>query len=249
MIFDLIAAHQPSAGPSVWTPAALFTNGELGFWLDSSDYSTLFQDSAGTTPVTGTGQPIGKWKNKVGQVRFDFIQATAAARPLSAANSGKPCVRYDGVDDQLATNNGAGSTITNNGFTLALGQKRTTNPPAGTRAFYGANGSVIGLQNQIAGYVFAQGLGQTLNSAVIISLTTANVLMSYAGIGLAPITVRLNGTVATGTSAPTSGTIGDVMRIVGGPENNCDISQAVFINRILTPAEITLLETYIAGKQ
>lgn len=38
---------------------ALFANGEQGFAYDFSDFSTMFQDSAGTTPVTAAGQPVG----------------------------------------------------------------------------------------------------------------------------------------------------------------------------------------------
>ncbi len=40
-------------------PRSLFAAGEQGIWLDPSDFSTLFQDSAGTTPVTALGQPVG----------------------------------------------------------------------------------------------------------------------------------------------------------------------------------------------
>ncbi len=39
--------------------AALFANGEQGAWYDPSDFSTMFQDSAGTTPVTAVEQPVG----------------------------------------------------------------------------------------------------------------------------------------------------------------------------------------------
>jgi len=38
---------------------ALFASGEQGAWYDPSDLSTMFQDSAGTTPVTADGQPVG----------------------------------------------------------------------------------------------------------------------------------------------------------------------------------------------
>jgi hypothetical protein len=37
----------------------LFGADEQGVWLDPSDMSTMFQDSAGTTPVTDVGQPLG----------------------------------------------------------------------------------------------------------------------------------------------------------------------------------------------
>ena len=38
----------------------------LDVWLDGSDASTLFQDAAGTNPVTATGDPVALWKDKSG---------------------------------------------------------------------------------------------------------------------------------------------------------------------------------------
>lgn len=42
-----------------FSPASLFANGEQGVWYDPSDFSTMFQDAAGTRPVTAMGQPVG----------------------------------------------------------------------------------------------------------------------------------------------------------------------------------------------
>ena len=43
-----------------FSPASLFADGVIGVWYDPSDIDTLFQDSAGTTPVTtASGQPVG----------------------------------------------------------------------------------------------------------------------------------------------------------------------------------------------
>lgn len=42
-----------------FSPFALFSAGEQGFIYDPSDFSTLFQDNAGTTPVTAVGQTVG----------------------------------------------------------------------------------------------------------------------------------------------------------------------------------------------
>jgi hypothetical protein len=42
----------------------LFQNGEQGWWWDPSDFSTLFQDAAGTTPVTAVEQPVGLMLDK-----------------------------------------------------------------------------------------------------------------------------------------------------------------------------------------
>jgi len=42
-----------------FSPADLFKLGEQGAWYDPSDLTTMFQDRAGTTPVTADGQPVG----------------------------------------------------------------------------------------------------------------------------------------------------------------------------------------------
>ncbi len=49
---------------NIFTPAELFTTGVNGAWYDPSDFSTLFQDAAGTTPVTAVGQPVGLMLDK-----------------------------------------------------------------------------------------------------------------------------------------------------------------------------------------
>ena len=49
-----------------FSPSALFAGGTEGAWFDPSDIDTLFQDSAGTTPVTTAGQPVGLMLDKSG---------------------------------------------------------------------------------------------------------------------------------------------------------------------------------------
>jgi hypothetical protein len=49
--------HSPFSRP--FSPASFFANGEQGWWYDPSNFATLFQDSAGTTPVTAMEQPVG----------------------------------------------------------------------------------------------------------------------------------------------------------------------------------------------
>ena len=65
-------------------PRSLFASGEQGIWLDPSDFSTLFQDAAGTTPVTAVGQPVGKILDKSGRGNH-ATQTTAASRPTVEA--------------------------------------------------------------------------------------------------------------------------------------------------------------------
>lgn len=56
MLMAYAAAFASTKG---FTPSSLFAAGEQGVWYDPSDFSTMFQDSTGTTPVTAVGQPVG----------------------------------------------------------------------------------------------------------------------------------------------------------------------------------------------
>ena len=42
-----------------FSPASIFSSNEPGVWYDPSDLTTLFQDPAGTIPVTGPAQTVG----------------------------------------------------------------------------------------------------------------------------------------------------------------------------------------------
>lgn len=89
---------------SAWTPATLFAASEQGVWYDPSDFITMFQDSAGTTPVTAVGQPVGLMLDKSGRGNH-ATQDTAAARPVLATG-----IDLDGVDDTMAQSGGGAST-------------------------------------------------------------------------------------------------------------------------------------------
>ena len=55
-----------------------------GAWFDPSDLSTLFQDAAGTTPVTAVEQPVGLWLDKSGNGNH-ATQSITASRPTLTA--------------------------------------------------------------------------------------------------------------------------------------------------------------------
>lgn len=83
--------------------SGLFGAGEQGAFYDPSDFSTLFQDSAGTTPVTAAGEPVGRMLDKSGRGNH-ATQPTAAARPtLQQDASGFWHLATDGVDDAMQT--------------------------------------------------------------------------------------------------------------------------------------------------
>lgn len=65
-------------------------------WLVPSDMSSLFQDSAGATPVTASGQPVGRILDRSGAGNH-MAQVTAPSRPVWQSNA----LQFDGIDDIL----------------------------------------------------------------------------------------------------------------------------------------------------
>jgi hypothetical protein len=53
------ATSLPVTDITEFDPSSLFAASEVGNWFDPSDLSTMFTDSAGTTPVTAPGQNVG----------------------------------------------------------------------------------------------------------------------------------------------------------------------------------------------
>jgi hypothetical protein len=84
-------------GGAFWTPGAtilgsssqnlnqliksLFASSEQGFAYDPNDLTTLYQDAAGTIPVTAVGQPVGLMKDKSGRNNHAY-QSVSASRPI-----------------------------------------------------------------------------------------------------------------------------------------------------------------------
>ena len=87
----------------VFVISNLFAAGEQGVWYDPSDFSTMFQDAAGTIPVTAVGQPVGRILDKSGRGNH-ATQTTSTKRPvLQQDANGKYYLLFDGIDDALQT--------------------------------------------------------------------------------------------------------------------------------------------------
>jgi len=91
-----------------FSPASLFAGGIAGAWYGPSDLSTLFQDSAGTTPVTTAGQPVGLMLDNSGNDNH-ATQTTAARRPTYQTGPARATI--DKVGDRLIV------TVPTGGFT------------------------------------------------------------------------------------------------------------------------------------
>lgn len=71
---------------SAYSPATAFVSGERGIWLDFNDLSTMFQDTAGTVPVTTVGQAVALVFDKSGNGQH-VSQGTLASRPTLQQDS------------------------------------------------------------------------------------------------------------------------------------------------------------------
>jgi len=69
---------------SSFSPVALFAGGVQGAWYDPSAFSTLFQDSAGATPVTAVEQPVRLMRDRSGRGN-DATAPNDASRPVLRA--------------------------------------------------------------------------------------------------------------------------------------------------------------------
>lgn len=63
-----------------WSPADLFADGDGGSWYDFSDASTLFQDEAGTVPVTSDNDPVRRIEDRSGNGHHLIAQSENAVR-------------------------------------------------------------------------------------------------------------------------------------------------------------------------
>lgn len=85
-----------------FTPLSLFSAGEQGFYYDPSDFSTLFQDTAGTVPVTAVGQSVARINDKSGRGNH-ATQSNASQQPILRQNGSLYYLEFDGTDDFLVT--------------------------------------------------------------------------------------------------------------------------------------------------
>ena len=86
----LTLAKEFTWNESVWNPSMLST----ALWLDAADAST----------ITESGGTVSEWRDKSGNGSH-VLQSGSSFRPVVASNilNSKPVIRFDGIDDRLAT--------------------------------------------------------------------------------------------------------------------------------------------------
>lgn len=95
MVHGPVSPEVTGVAEPTWTPANLFSNNQAGAWYDPSDLTTLFQDAAGTTPVTSDGDPVGAMLDKSGN-NLHAKQSGATLRPIYRTDGTKHWIEFDG---------------------------------------------------------------------------------------------------------------------------------------------------------
>ena len=198
---------EKSGVPISLTPSDLFTVGELGAWYDPSDMSTLFQDTAGATPVTASGQTVGLIRDKSGR-GLHLTQATAGSRPTFIDSGGLRSLQFDGVDDWMisaSTNFGAGGGIinlwaglftdTNTGVGLVAELSATSSGNVGTWALQAPPGDLDGF------YWRSKGTVDTTLDVDGVAHPSTHVVQCQAGISSDFSAIRVDGVQALQTLA------------------------------------------------
>lgn len=259
-----LAINDPnSAG---FDPLSLFAAGEQGVWYDPSDFSTLFQDAAGTIPVTAAGQPVGLMRDKSGRGNH-ATQATATSRPILQTESGRWYLAFDGVDDGMAT--AAINLTTTDKTTVWVGIHKPSDVTSGVAVEFTASSS----SNDGSFSIIAPGAAGVGNYTFRTRGTTTVVSSNQAGYA-APITnvislrfnnagtgggegasvsPRINGVLLTGTSAVSPGNYANAPLYIGRRGG----TTAPFTGRIYslivrgaasTTQQITDTENYVNSK-
>jgi len=198
-----------------FSPATLFSNSEAGVWYDPSDLTTLFQDTAGTTPVTTAGQTVALMLDKSGN-DLHATQPTAAARPTYQTDGTYHWLSFDGVDDFMVTPTitpGAGLSAqffagvnvatpkSNNSPVYQYGDATFSSTDALLK-FVTGDGSTDAYRALVAGSTFNQSVRVT---AVAPYTSAFSILYDASAVGADEISLRENGSVTGVGSATDSG--------------------------------------------
>ena len=244
---------------------SLFANNEQGFFYDPNDLSTMFQDAAGTVPVTAAGQPVGLIRDKSGRNNH-ARQTTSASRPILRQNTttGAYYLEFDGSDDFFVTNS-IDFTVTDK-ISLFVGVRKLSDEPQiiaelseDSNFYYGTFHFVAGSDLGVIGYasmaVGVSGLtaGKTALNFTYLAPDTA-VLSAKHDISGDLSSMRRNGAVGiNSTGDKGAGNFGNYPFFIGRRGGtsfpfNGHIYSLIGVGRLTTTNEIAAIEKELAKR-
>ena len=196
-------------------PSMLFINGEYGVWYDAGDLSTLFQDTAGTIPVTTPGQTVALMKDKSGR-GINATQSVLTNRPTYMVDPyGYGYLNFNGTSNFMVS--GVINLSTTNKVTASVGLfVDPSKVTAGAAICLGSNANsvngtfLIGAPSSTADHSFYLRGSSTLQARMPNAVVGDDVLTGLFDLGQSTkelqLIPRLSGVVApsiawTGTTA------------------------------------------------
>ncbi|SOD71075.1 fibronectin type III domain protein [Jatrophihabitans sp. GAS493] len=245
------ATGSASSGASaIPFPALIIGTGHV-LWLDGADLTTLFQDTAGTNPVTTAGQYIARWKDKSGSnndVLAPGTPSTTAPTADTATFGGKVAPTFSASRYlTLAT----GFPTASDYSVLATYEATTNGGACHNNIIAGTSGT---------GHVFYtnSGGGLTLYHSAPFATTTLGktVNVAYIGSGTFVNTSKLGSVdvnaapAVTGTASTNNPTDAGIQ--IGAHQSSngfCGmIPEVMAFSRALSTAERRTLQEYMARK-
>lgn len=240
-----LPAWRPKGSPplaaTAFSPTSLFAGGETGDWLDASDLATLFQNSAGTTPVTVDGDPVGSINGK--KYATALVQGTSAKKPVYHTSGGLSWLTFDSIDDFLL-----GTFTLTQPFTR-ISLVRVVTWTSGRYLFDGKNTDTAVLYMQTASprvTIYSGSNGPTTTDLTV----GANHVVTEIINGASSKIAVDNNSYSTGN--PGAGSPGGFMVSgqggTGNLTSNIQWFGSVVIGRVLTDPEIANVRTFLGTK-
>jgi hypothetical protein len=176
----------------------LFASGEEGAWYDPADLNTLFQDTAGTIPVTASGQTVARINDKSGNGNH-ATQEIIWARPTYKTDGTLHWLEFDGVGDFMVT---PAITPDIDKSQMFIGARRSSE----NTAILVETGPTIATTNGTIGIFYNSSLGYNFSnrgtSRVLAQIASSVSPISHVISGIGDITedittIRLNQSAAT----------------------------------------------------
>ena len=254
-------------GAPAFDPATLFASGEKGFLYDPSNGSTLFTDTAGTTPVTASGQSVQRMEDLSGN-GWHVTYPGAGTAPTYIESGGLKLIRFNGSTSRLSCVSVNMASLTKATLVIAVTQNSLTTgqsmfehgaggPVSGGIAAYASNGP-----NGSFGAALGNGSAWTFNAgpaaAVPRTYVGAAVFTPAAAAFDDQVAISVNGAAVDETQVATNGTMSNAAfgtrnlylghRSDGTSPFDGDIMFLCLIGRELTTEEFQNLQTYAAER-
>jgi hypothetical protein len=229
----------------------------LSLWLDAADSSTLFQDSAGTTPVTANGQSIGQWRDKSGFGR----NATPAATPPQYQQNDQnslPGIIFSGANTLKST-----AFLTDTNFSVFAVARRTNfvnciigvwKRQFGSHFIFGDT-IRVGVRNQTSYSIDAQVFLPNVANTNLYALTLASSTAPGSGFTFNGSYNGGNTTITGASPVGNTSLCGDEVSIGGLMQSgnpiiqiSGSVNEVIIYNTALTTIQRQQIEGYLAWK-